>query len=121
MKMHREAWVGWTALALAAVVFTGERATAARAAETRPNVVLILADDLGCETLGCYGGTSYRTPNVDRLAATGMRFRHGYSMPVCHPTRTTILTGRYPFQMGTPGWGRTINGLPGCRVRTRPS
>jgi arylsulfatase A len=62
-----------------------------------------MADDLGCETLGCYGGTSYETPN---LAAGGMRFRHGYSMPVCHPTRVTLLLGRYPSHVGSPGWGR---------------
>lgn len=71
----------------------------------RPNIVLIMADDLGQETLGCYGGTSYETPHLDELARSGMRFRHCYSMPVCHPTRTTLLTGRYPFRLGNPGWG----------------
>ncbi len=102
MRMRRAEWVGRAVVGLAVLVLASQ----ASAAEARPNIVLILADDLGCETLGCYGGSSYRTPNVDRLAATGMRLRHGYSMPVCHPTRTTILTGRYPFQMGTPGWGK---------------
>ncbi len=75
------------------------------AAEDRPNIVLILADDVGCEPLGCYGGTSYPTPNIDALAATGMRFRHCYSMPVCHPTRVCILTGRYPMHIDNPRWG----------------
>ncbi|MCH7727897.1 MAG: sulfatase-like hydrolase/transferase [Planctomycetes bacterium] len=70
-----------------------------------PNIVLIMADDLGCETLGSYGGTSYKTPHLDRLAAGGMRFRHCYSMPVCHPTRVCFLTGRYPFRLGNPKWG----------------
>jgi arylsulfatase A-like enzyme len=105
MQAHRSNFIGGTALALAVVAFLGVCAPSAFSAEGRPNVVLILADDLGCETLGCYGGTSYRTPHVDRLAATGMRFRHGYSMPVCHPTRIAILTGRYPFRVGSPGWG----------------
>lgn len=71
----------------------------------RPNIVLILADDVGCEPLGCYGGSSYKTPNLDRLAAGGMRFRHCYSMPSCHPTRINLLTGRYPFRLRNPKWG----------------
>ncbi len=74
-------------------------------AERRPNLLFILADDLGCETLGCYGGNSYSTPQLDRLAAEGMRFEHCYSMPVCHPTRVCFLTGRYPFRLDDPGWG----------------
>jgi arylsulfatase A len=71
----------------------------------RPNILLILADDLGIETLGCYGGTSYATPNLDQLAMDGLRFDHCYSMAVCHPTRVTLLTGRYPFRWGHPSWG----------------
>ena len=59
------------------------------AAGTRPNIVLIMADDVGCETLGCYHGQSYKTPHIDRLAATGRKFSHCYAMPVCHPTTTT--------------------------------
>ena len=71
----------------------------------RPNILLILADDLGIETLGCYGGTSYATPHLDQLAAEGLRFDHCYSMAVCHPTRVTLLTGRYPFRWKHPRWG----------------
>jgi arylsulfatase A len=71
----------------------------------RPNIVLILADDVGREVLGCYGGTSYATPNIDRLAASGSRFVHAYTMPVCHPTRICLLTGQYPFRLGHPQWG----------------
>jgi arylsulfatase A len=71
----------------------------------QPNIVLILADDVGREVLGCYGGTSYSTPHLDRLAAGGLRFEHFYVMPVCHPTRTTLLTGQYPFRLGHPAWG----------------
>ena len=69
----------------------------------KPNIVFILADDVGCEPLGCYEGESYATPNIDRLAERGMRFRHCYSMPVCHPSRLTIMTGRYPFR-NPAGW-----------------
>ncbi len=71
----------------------------------QPNILLILADDVGREVLGSYGGTSYRTPHLDSLATTGMRFDHTYSMPVCHPSRISLLTGRYPFQVGNPEWG----------------
>lgn len=75
------------------------------AAAKPPNIVFILADDVGREVLGCYGGTSYATPNIDRLAASGMRFQHAYTMPVCHPTRICLLTGQYPFRLGNPEWG----------------
>jgi arylsulfatase A len=71
----------------------------------QPNILLILADDVGREVLGCYGGTSYATPNIDRLASGGVRFDHFYVMPVCHPTRITSLTGQYPFRLGHPDWG----------------
>ncbi len=64
----------------------------------RPNIVFIMADDVGCEVLGCYGGTSYRTPNLDRLASTGIRFTHCYSSPLCAPSRVKIMTGRYGFR-----------------------
>jgi len=78
---------------------------AGRVSAEQPNIVLILADDVGREVLGCYGGESYQTPNLDRLAASGAKFTHCYSMPVCHPTRVTLLTGRYPRHLGNPRWG----------------
>jgi arylsulfatase A len=62
---------------------------------TRPNLILILADDLGYETIGANGGTSYRTPVLDRLAATGARFTHCYVQPLCTPTRVQLMTGLY--------------------------
>jgi len=74
-------------------------------AADRPNIVLILADDVGREVLGCYGGTSYSTPHIDRLASEGALFEHCYSMPVCHPTRLTLLTGRYPRHLPQASWG----------------
>ncbi len=70
-----------------------------------PNIVLIFADDVGREVLGCYGGTSYETPNIDALAQGGVRFTHGYAMPVCHPSRICLMTGRYPSQLSDPAWG----------------
>ena len=71
----------------------------------QPNILLILADDVGREVLGSYGGTSYPTPHLDQLALTGLRFEHAYSMPVCHPSRVCLMTGRYPFRLGHPVWG----------------
>ena len=71
-----------------------------------PNILLILADDVGREVLGCYGGTTYETPHLDALARTGMRFTHGYAMPVCHPSRMCLMTGTYPFRMNNPAWGQ---------------
>ncbi len=67
-------------------------------ADRPPNVVLIMSDDLGYECLGCYGGTSYKTPNLDALAASGVRFTHAYSQPLCTPTRIQLMTGQYNFR-----------------------
>jgi len=67
----------------------------------RPNVVLILADDLGWADLGCYGSRFYETPHLDRFAATAMRFTQAYSAcPVCSPTRASLMTGKYPARLG---------------------
>ena len=70
-------------------------ACAASAADPRPNLVVIMADDLGYETIGANGGQSYATPRLDSLAASGMRFRHAHSQPLCTPTRVQLMTGRY--------------------------
>jgi arylsulfatase A-like enzyme len=64
----------------------------------RPNVVLIVADDLGREALGAYGGTSYKTPHLDALAANGIRFTNCFSSARGTPSRLTLLTGRYSFR-----------------------
>ncbi len=73
-------------------------------ADRKPNIVLILADDLGYECLGSYGGTSYETPNLDALAASGMRFNNCFSTPKCSPSRVTIMSGRYTLRTTTV-WG----------------
>jgi arylsulfatase A len=66
----------------------------------QPNILLIMADDLGAENLACYGNTIYQTPHLDRLAAEGARFENAFSTPVCTPTRAMILTGLYPNRTG---------------------
>jgi arylsulfatase A-like enzyme len=82
------------------VAMASEQASAVNAA-TRPNVVFILADDLGWRDLGCFGSTFYETPHLDHLAATGMRFTQAYAAcPVCSPTRASIMTGKYPPRTG---------------------
>ena len=91
-------------LLLAATASCEQRRGASTKPE-KPNILLILADDVGREVLGSYGGTSYPTPHLDRLARTGLRFEHAYSMPVCHPSRICLMTGRYPFRLGHPVWG----------------
>ena len=74
----------------------------------KPNVVLILVDDLGWTDVGCYGSTFYETPNIDRLADEGMRFTDGYAAcAVCSPTRAAIMTGRYPARLGVTDWIRS--------------
>lgn len=65
-----------------------------------PNVVMILADDLGIECLSAYGGRSHQTPHIDTLADQGMRFTRCFSNPTCSPSRATLLTGRYSCQHG---------------------
>jgi arylsulfatase A-like enzyme len=73
----------------------------ALADDKRPNILLILVDDLGFADLGCYGSSEIRTPAIDGLAKDGVRFSRGYSSaPVCSPTRAALMTGRYPHRMG---------------------
>ena len=64
----------------------------------KPNVVLIMSDDLGYEVIGANGGTSYATPRIDRMAQEGMRFEEAHVMPLCTPTRLSLMTGKYNFR-----------------------
>ncbi len=89
------------ALVLAALLslINGEKLLAAPPA-SRPNIVFLLADDLGWTGLGCFSSDLYETPNLDRLAATGMKFTDAYSAcTVCSPTRASIMTGMYPARL----------------------
>ena len=69
-------------------------------AKEKPNVIVIMADDLGAEGLNCYGNTIYTTPHLDKMAAEGARFNNAYSTPLCTPTRVMIMSGLYPNRTG---------------------
>ena len=91
-------------LALAGMMLLLAVAPAASWAATPPNLVIILADDLGYGDLGCYGHPSIRTPNLDRMAGQGMRFTDFYvAACVCTPSRAALLTGRLPIRSGMSG------------------
>jgi arylsulfatase A len=89
---------------LAAGASLGEALAAPGGGGQRPNVVLMVADDLGRECLGSYGGTSWQTPHLDALAAGGTRFAHCYATPWCSPSRVELLTGKYGFR-NYGAWG----------------
>ncbi len=85
----------------------------------RPNVVFVLADDLGWAELGCYGNRFNETPNLDRLAKEGVRFTHAYAAaPVCSPYRAALLTGQHPARVGIIDYLRpnSSNALPVSQV-----
>lgn len=109
--MHARVTPVWLvcSVATAVVVFAGRSEaseTLKRAA--RPNLVVILLDDLGFSDLGCYGGEIH-TPNIDRMAAQGVRFTRFYNASRCCPTRASLLTGRYPHQVGLARNGRDLD------------
>jgi len=85
-----------TALACAAQAWSAD-------VKQPPNIILILADDLGAKELACYGNQEHRTPRLDRMAAEGVRFETFYAMPLCTPTRVALMTGQYGFHNGFLG------------------
>ena len=96
---------GIGAAALATSEYTPVRA---QSASDRPNILMIMVDDLGYGDLSSYGATDLKTPHIDGLVAAGVRFDNFYAnCPVCSPTRASLLTGRYPDLVGVPGVIRT--------------
>ena len=99
MRLTRRKFIG-TLAAGASLFVTRPKPASGSTKSTRPNVIFILADDLGWGDLSCYGRPDYRTPNLDRLAAHGMRFSDAYSASaICTPTRCAFITGRYPGRL----------------------
>jgi arylsulfatase A len=93
MRFHRT--IAAACIAALLSIFTAGAADA-----LRPNIVFILADDLGINDLACYGRTEHRTPNLDQLARDGMRFTASYcAQPICSPSRAAIMTGRAPARL----------------------
>ena len=86
--------LGAASLTMPGLIVAGDRS------RRKPNFVFFLIDDMGWRDLGCYGSTFYETPNIDKLAADGMRFTNAYAAcPVCSPTRASIMTGKYPARL----------------------
>ncbi|MCY2936759.1 MAG: arylsulfatase [Planctomycetota bacterium] len=103
-------------------LFPGQEGQKVQPAPSRPNIVVILADDMGFSDIGCYGG-EIRTPHLDELAAGGLRFSQFYNTARCCPTRASLLTGLYPHQagvghmvqdLGKPGYTGELNAT--CRT-----
>ncbi len=94
-KLNRRKFMKLTSAA-AVMALPGLPSSAGTKVMRKPktNVILIMADDIGYECFGCYGGTSHQTPNIDKLAAKGIRFSHCYSQPLCTPSRVKIMTGQ---------------------------
>jgi arylsulfatase len=115
IRLVRNSFVFWQGLCTAIALAVGNDSAPATESvkPTRPNIIVILADDLGYSDLGCYG-SEIATPNLDKLAANGQRFAEFYTTPRCCPSRAALLTGLYPHQAGI-GHMMEDHGVPGYR------
>ncbi len=105
----------------AALLFSVDSGVAAPEPAHRPNIVLIVADDLGWTGLGCYGSDLHETPNLDRLAQQGVRFTDAYAAaPVCTPTRASVMTGKYPARLHMTIWHEASANPPQNRPMIPP-
>lgn len=103
-NMNRREFVKFVAAGAAGMLMDKGQAEARSRAPEKPNIILIMADDLGYGDIGCYGSAKIRTPNLDALARGGMKFTDYHSnCPVCSPTRAALLTGRYQQRSGIEG------------------
>jgi arylsulfatase A-like enzyme len=111
---------GWLATSLVMTPYADARPSEVNQQQRPPNVVMVLVDDLGWADIGCYGSRFYETPNIDRLAAEGVRFTDAYAAcAVCSPTRASILTGRYPARIGITDWIRPLAGREWTEEKVR--
>ena len=83
---------------------------------SKPNIIFILADDLGIGNVSCYGADSFYTPNIDKLAKEGIQFNHAYTAPLCGPSRALIMTGRYAFRTGASNQDATALMKPSVEI-----
>src|SRR5687768_15611402 len=94
--MNRRDFLGMMAAAPGSMAMSAQPAA-------QPNIIVILADDLGIGDVSCFGAKDIRTPNLDKLAADGVRFANWHAnSPVCSPSRASVLTGKYPQHAGIP-------------------
>src|SRR3954465_7473614 len=101
----------------AAVLVSFSASTVFAADRSRPNIVFILADDLGYTDMACFGSKYYETPNIDRLASEGIRFTNGYTCgPNCQPTRAALMSGQYGPRTGV----YTVGDIDRFDWRSRP-
>ena len=106
-SMNRRGFLRSAGLGTAAVLTGCRTAATASSLPKRPNIVLVMLDDMGFSDLGCYGG-EIRTPHIDALAQRGFRFTQFYNAARCCPTRASLLTGLYPHQVGLKVNGRSL-------------
>ena len=111
-NFNRRDFIRLVGLGVSTCALSGlSRAAEAPKERGKPNILFVMVDDLGKEWIKCCGAGGIETPNIDALAAGGMRFTNAYSMPQCTPTRVTLLTGQYPWRTGwvnhwdVPRWG----------------
>jgi arylsulfatase A-like enzyme len=102
-------------LPLAFLLLCAACVPAMAAGPSRPNIIFVLADDLGLDGVSCYGADSHRTPHIDALATSGLRFRTCYASPLCGPSRCLLMTGRYAFRTGGLTNESWRGGGPGAR------
>jgi arylsulfatase A len=91
--------------------------SATAASPAKPNIIFILADDLGLDGVSCYGADAHKTPQIDKLAASGTRFETCYAAPLCGPSRCVLMTGRYAFRTGGIGNGSWRGNGPGAQSK----
>jgi len=99
-----------------ALLSLGLLGTSLAATSSRPNILFILADDLGLDGVSCYGSDVRKTPNIDKLAASGTRFENCYAAPLCGPSRCLLMTGRYAFRTGGIANQSWRSGGPGAKA-----
>ncbi len=104
---------------LSLVIFVLGVSSVTAAESSRPNILFILADDMGWSDLGCYGADLHETPRIDQLAKESVRFTNAYAMSVCSPTRATLMTGKHAARLHYTIWseGAESGGPKNRRLR----